>query len=381
VTKQVLDELIEQITVDANGEDEELGAFLQAFEDEVALPADASVVGEPVSVMEFDYDGNRLRGLTAKCRRGDETYVISLADVVFPADAPGARYVAAYRKWMGLSTAMRRRKKAADQIVEMAVLSVIGKSARCRLLRTGQIVNLLTEGVEVPGEVVRVKVLNKWAAGDRDLSGEVMATRIDAAALGLTPLRLSKLGPWNPKDEYWGDPGTPIEKWAKRIIARGPRTAYEMEMVLPGYDFQDPDHDPIGMAVDLREAGKTVAARRALMKLCEADLRCLDAHAHLGNLTFEKDPKVAIRNYEVGVRIGELSLGETFEGLLPWAALGNRPFLRCRHGYGLCLWRLGKFAEAKKIFEGILWLNPTDNQGARFLLDDVAAKRRWEDSQ
>jgi hypothetical protein len=28
----------------------------------------------------------------------------------------------------------------------------------------------------------------------------------------------------------------------------------------------------------------------------------------------------------------------------------------------------------------MLWLNPTDNQGARMLLDDVRARHRWEDT-
>lgn len=65
-----LDELIQQITVDAHGEDEQLWAFRQAFEDVVAVP-DALVIGEPVSVVEFDYHGNERRGLTAKCRCPD----------------------------------------------------------------------------------------------------------------------------------------------------------------------------------------------------------------------------------------------------------------------------------------------------------------------
>ena len=34
-----LDELVEEITVDANGEDEQLWAFRQAFEDNVSVPA------------------------------------------------------------------------------------------------------------------------------------------------------------------------------------------------------------------------------------------------------------------------------------------------------------------------------------------------------
>lgn len=59
-----VDDLIDQITTDANGEAEQLWAFRQAFEDEVAVPCDASVIGEPVQVLRFDFDGNERRGLT-----------------------------------------------------------------------------------------------------------------------------------------------------------------------------------------------------------------------------------------------------------------------------------------------------------------------------
>jgi tetratricopeptide (TPR) repeat protein len=113
------------------------------------------------------------------------------------------------------------------------------------------------------------------------------------------------------------------------------------------------------------------------MNLCRADLRCLDAHAHLGNLEFDHRTEKAIRHYEAGVRVGELSLGSTFEGLLPWGWIDNRPFLRCLHGYGLCLWRLRKFKQAADVFERMLWLNPSDNQGARFAVDKARARMEW----
>jgi len=61
----------------------------------------------------------------------------------------------------------------------------------------------------------------------------------------------------------------------------------------------------------------TVDAHKILMEICEADPRCLDAHAHLGNFIFARRPEDAIRHYEVGVSIGELSLGPDFDGLLP----------------------------------------------------------------
>jgi hypothetical protein len=68
-----LDALIYEVIVDANGEDEQLWAFRQAFEDALSLPADGFVIGEPVAVIAFDYDGNeksRLSTHPASTRRG-----------------------------------------------------------------------------------------------------------------------------------------------------------------------------------------------------------------------------------------------------------------------------------------------------------------------
>jgi hypothetical protein len=99
----LLDELIEEIIVDAYTEDEQLWAFRQVIQDEVPLSADGFVIGEPVSVVEIDYDGNERRGLTARCRREDGSeHVLSASEVVFPKGSTGARYLAAYRKWLGI---------------------------------------------------------------------------------------------------------------------------------------------------------------------------------------------------------------------------------------------------------------------------------------
>jgi len=65
----------------------------------------------------------------------------------------------------------------------------------------------------------------------------------------------------------------------------------------------------------------------------------------------------------------------------PWGHIDDRPFLRCLHGYGSCLWRLGRFDESEGIFERMLWFNPSDNQGMRFLLENVRARKAWEESQ
>jgi len=395
-----LDDMIEEITADAYGDDEKLRAFLQAFGDNVELPANGFVIGEPVSVINVYYDGNERRGLTARCRREDGSeHVVAFSDVVFPQALAGARHIAAYRKWLNLdpfpaevpgpSRHKRQHKATEDDLdlskqVDLVALSVKQRAIRCRLLGRDRGITLRASHLweVVPGAIVTVKPRKQWRyAGHPYLSGEIQSTRIDVKALGLVPLGLEDMGMWYPQEEYWGEEDEPIEEWAKPIIARGPRTMFEMEQVIPGEDPGDPLNDPITRSNDLKGSGQWAEAAKILMELCRADLRCLDAHSHLGNLVFEHRPQDAIRHYEVGLRIGELSLEDDFGGLLPWGHIDNRPFLRCLHGYGLCLWRLGRFDEAEHIFHRMLWLNPSDNQGVRFLIDEVKARTAWENRE
>jgi hypothetical protein len=41
----------------------------------------------------------------------------------------------------------------------------------------------------------------------------------------------------------------------------------------------------------------------------------------------------------------------------------------------------GRFEEAERVFDRILRLNPSDNQGVRFLIEKVRAKTAWEDNE
>lgn len=386
-------------TLAAGADDERLRAFRQVFADHVELPTSASVIDEPVTVVDVAYDGNARRGLTARCRTGrGREHVVALADVRFPEGSEAARYVATYRAWLGLETAPgapppmshgRARPAGVDgdidlsRPVELVVLSVKERAARCRLLGADGTITLRSSRLweVVPGEIVTVRPRKHWRhAGHPYLSGDIAGTCLDVAALGLAPLRLEPCGTWDPAEEYWGEEGDAIDDWARSIIAHGPRPEFEIEQVLPGADPNDPDVDPIIESNELKAAGDLVGARRILMALLETDLRCLDAHAHLGNLVFDHTPKEALRHYEVGVRIGDLSLGEGFSGVLSWGLVDNRPFLRCMKGHGLCLWRLGRGDEAARVFDRMLWMNPADNQGIRFLLPAVRDGRRWEES-
>lgn len=266
--------------------------------------------------------------------------------------------------------------------VVLVVLSVKDPAARCRVLDSGRTIILRVGELWelVPGEIVTIEPRRQWRFGSHvHLSGEIASTRLSVAELGLVPLGLEDAGAWDPREHYWGEEDEPIEEWAQPMVAHGPRPQFEMQQVLPGTDPDDPFPDPINEANDLKYMGDPDGARDILMDLCRSDLRCLDAHSHLGNLAYDHWPQAAIRHYEVGLRIGEMSLGEGFGGLLPWGLIDNRPFLRCMHGYGLCLWRLERFDQAEEVFERMLWLNPTDNQGVRCMIDKVRAGRSWKD--
>jgi hypothetical protein len=388
--KEELNDLVDEITVDAYTDDEQLSAFGQTFEDEVDLPAEASLIGERLEVLSVDYDGNERRGLTAKCRRDSSVYTVAAQDLAFPDDSNASHLIAAYRLWLGIEPyphVAKRQKAFEDDLdmrksIELVALAIRTNAVSCRILGKDYTLTLRPSGYPeiAPGEIITVSPRKKWLyRGHLYLGGEIIASRTDIPALGLTPLTLHEMGMWDPKEHYWGEPDEPKEPWARPIIRRGIRPEYEMEQVLPGEDPDNPDTDPILEAVEPKQAGDRKKARRMLMDMLASDLRSLDAHAHLGNFAFDRNPEMAVRHYDMGVKIGELSLGKDFTGLLPWGHIDNRPFLRCLCGYGLCLWRFGRLRDAEKVFTRILWLNPTDNQGARFNLYDVKKGNAWHE--
>jgi len=381
----------------ANTDDQQLRALEAAANREVALPADAFVIGEPITATAITYSGHPRAGLTLRGVRGDRPLRVALSDVAFPPGSDGARFVALYREWLGfderpsdpeLHSAMpaARHKIASDDLtvgspVELIVLACTSNALRCRLRGTAREVTLrIAVRDEVPGEIITVTPTKQWThARHPYLAGNVLSIRGDVEALGLVPLALRDRGEWDPETEYWGEEGEPIEEWVKPIIARGTRPMVEMEQVIPGVDPEDFESDPIVEASELNAAGDRAGAREVLMKLLAQDLRCLDAHAHLGNFEFDHRPAQALRHYQVGVSIGAFSLGKKFEGVLAWGLIDNRPFLRCMNGMGVCWWRLGKTREAAAVFRELLWRNPSDNQGVRFNLAAVEAGKTWEE--
>ncbi len=95
-----LDSLIEDITVDAHDEYEQLTGFQTAFENDANFPFVGTVVGEPVKVLSVHGEDER-HELIATCRRNGREYDIALLDIAVTTDPDTARLIAAYRRWMG----------------------------------------------------------------------------------------------------------------------------------------------------------------------------------------------------------------------------------------------------------------------------------------
>ncbi len=220
--------------------------------------------------------------------------------------------------------------------IDAVVLKANRQSARVRILGEDGQVTFRSGDVwdVVSGHLVTLAIDRRWTwRGDAYASGRIQDPRIDVAMLGLEALPLedgdlddvaSYSEPYLPPDPYaplWG-----------RLTAK-PRPSFEFDGIawgaLPGLDA---DENLTCDAAELVEAGDRDGARELLMDALATDLRCIDAHAHLGNLEFDRWPERAMVHYEVGIRIGELSLPVGFDGLLLWGRIYNRPFLRCLHG-------------------------------------------------
>lgn len=95
-----LDALIEEITVDAYDQDEQLMGFENAFDEDASFPCPGTVIGEEVQVLSVSRADNR-HERTATCQRNNRRYEIALLDIDLATDPHTSQLVAAYRRWIG----------------------------------------------------------------------------------------------------------------------------------------------------------------------------------------------------------------------------------------------------------------------------------------
>ena len=93
-----LDALVEQATVDAYDEYEQLASFHGVIEEHLAVPFWTTVLGVEVAVTKIDLVSGS--GVVAICSRGKLRQAIGILDLPLPAPPPaGAKWIDAYRRW------------------------------------------------------------------------------------------------------------------------------------------------------------------------------------------------------------------------------------------------------------------------------------------
>jgi tetratricopeptide (TPR) repeat protein len=113
-------------------------------------------------------------------------------------------------------------------------------------------------------------------------------------------------------------------------------------------------------------AGRRIALAHKALTLSPD---CADAYVLLAEEEADTVGR-ALEHYRQGVEAGERALGDKFEEFKGhfWGVLETRPYMRARQGLADTLWRLNRIDEARSHYEDMLVLNPSDNQGIRYLL-------------
>ena len=92
--------MIEQATVDAYDESEQITGWFTMIEENLAVPFETTVLGVAVRVERVDL--TETEQIVAICRRGRERQVLPILDLPMPSPEPkGAEWIEAYRQWRG----------------------------------------------------------------------------------------------------------------------------------------------------------------------------------------------------------------------------------------------------------------------------------------
>ena len=90
--------MIEQATVDAYGDSEQITGWFTMIEEYLAVPFETVVLGVPITVERVDLDGSEQ--IVAICRRGRAQQSLPIIDLPLPTPLPhGAEWIEAYRRW------------------------------------------------------------------------------------------------------------------------------------------------------------------------------------------------------------------------------------------------------------------------------------------
>jgi len=92
-----LEAMIEEATVDAYNDDEQLTGLFTMIEEHLVMPFTTAVLGVEITVKKVDLTADNI---VAICVRGRERQRIDLLDLPLPTPPPdGAVWIDAYRHW------------------------------------------------------------------------------------------------------------------------------------------------------------------------------------------------------------------------------------------------------------------------------------------
>ncbi|MGH8300180.1 MAG: calcium-binding protein [Steroidobacteraceae bacterium] len=90
--------MIEEATVDAYNDEEQITGLFTMLEEHLALPFDTEVLGMTVTVTKIDL--TIANEIVAVCRRDAHKQAIPILDLPLPDPAPdGVEWIDAYRHW------------------------------------------------------------------------------------------------------------------------------------------------------------------------------------------------------------------------------------------------------------------------------------------
>lgn len=98
MTRAELDALIEEATVDAYNDHEQITGLFTMLDEHLAVPFDTELLGMVVTVQKVDLTVEH--EIVAICNREGHRQAIPILEVPLPASRPdGAEWIDAYRRW------------------------------------------------------------------------------------------------------------------------------------------------------------------------------------------------------------------------------------------------------------------------------------------
>lgn len=98
LSKETLEGMVEEATVDAYGDAEQVGGFFTMIEEHLHVPFSTTVLGVEVIIRKIDM--TQADEIIAVCRHGKQKQRIPILELPLPSPPPeGAEWIAAYRYW------------------------------------------------------------------------------------------------------------------------------------------------------------------------------------------------------------------------------------------------------------------------------------------